>query len=72
MRVTGYNSLIREVIADALKGYHADYLEADLEERQDTSMIYSGARLEETGRGGIPVATLCWDIGLRILSQGRV
>lgn len=68
MRVTGYNSLMREVIADVLKGYHADYLE----ERQDSSMIYSGARLEETGRGGIPVATLCWDIGLTILSQGRV
>ena len=45
MGVTGYNSLMREVIADVLKGYHTDYLEADLEERQDTSMIYSGARL---------------------------
>ena len=72
MRFTGYNSLMREVIADVLKGYHAGYLEADLEERQDTIMIYSGAQLEETGRVEIPVATLCWDTGLRILSQGRV
>ena len=42
MRFTGYNSLMREVIADVLKGYHADYIEADLEERQDTSMIIAG------------------------------
>jgi TldD protein len=35
---------------DALKGYHADYIEIHVEESQATSIVYRGQRLDEISR----------------------
>jgi TldD protein len=41
---------MRDLIADALKGHDADYIEIHLEESQATSIVYRGQRLEEISR----------------------
>ena len=41
---------MRDLIAGALKGHSADYIEIRLEESQATSIVYSGERLEEISR----------------------
>ena len=41
---------MRDLIADALKGHDADYLEIHFEESQATNIAYRGERLEEIGR----------------------
>jgi TldD protein len=41
---------MRDVIADALKGHGADYIEIHFEESQATSIVYRGERLEEISR----------------------
>ncbi len=46
----GYNTGMRDVIVDALKGHDADYIEIHVEEGQATSIVYRGQRLEEIGR----------------------
>jgi len=38
---------MRDVIADALKGHDADYIEVHFEESQSTDIVYRGGRLEE-------------------------
>jgi TldD protein len=42
---------MRDLIADALKGHDADYVEIHFEESQATSIVYRGPRLEEISRG---------------------
>jgi TldD protein len=41
---------MRDLIAEALKGHNADYVEAHFEETQATSIVYRGRRLEEISR----------------------
>ena len=41
---------MRDLIADALKGHDADYIEIHFEESQATSIVYRGKRLEEISR----------------------
>jgi len=41
---------MRDLIADALKGHDADYIEIHFEERQSTNIVYRGERLEEISR----------------------
>ena len=41
---------VRDLIADALKGHGADYIEIHVEESQATSIVYRGERLEEISR----------------------
>jgi TldD protein len=41
---------MRDLIAEALKGHNADYIEAHFEESQATSITYRGERLEEISR----------------------
>ena len=41
---------MRDLMADALKGHDADYIEIHFEESQATSIVYRGERLEEIGR----------------------
>jgi TldD protein len=41
---------MRDLIADALKGHSADYMEIHVEESQATSIVYRGQRLEEISR----------------------
>jgi TldD protein len=41
---------MRDLIADALKGHDADYLEIHFEEKQATNIAYRGERLEGIGR----------------------
>src|SRR4030042_1098512 len=41
---------MRDLIADALKGHGADYIEIHVEESQATSIVYRGERLEEISR----------------------
>ena len=41
---------MRDLIADALKGHGADYVEIHFEESQATSIVYRGERLEEISR----------------------
>jgi TldD protein len=41
---------MRDLIADALKGHSADYIEIHVEESQATSIVYRGKRLEEMSR----------------------
>jgi TldD protein len=41
---------MRDLIADALKGHGADYVEIHFEEGQATSIVYRGERLEEISR----------------------
>jgi TldD protein len=41
---------MRDLIADALKGHDADYIEIHSEESQATSIVYRGERLEEISR----------------------
>ncbi|MHC1578852.1 MAG: TldD/PmbA family protein [Dehalococcoidia bacterium] len=41
---------MRDLIADALKGHSADYIEIHFEESQATSIAYKGERLEEISR----------------------
>jgi len=43
---------MRNVIADALKGHDADYIEVHFEESQSTDIVYRGGRLEEVNRAG--------------------
>ena len=50
IRGKGYNTGMRDVIADALKGHGADYIEVHFEESQATSVVYRGERLEEISR----------------------
>jgi TldD protein len=50
IRVKGYNKGVRNLIADALKGHGADYIEIHFEESQATSIVYRGERLEEISR----------------------
>jgi len=50
IRVKGYNESMRDVIADALKGHNADYIEIHFEESQATNIVYRGERLEEISR----------------------
>jgi TldD protein len=50
IRGKGYNTGMRDVIADALKGHDADYIEIHFEESQATSVVYRGQRLEEISR----------------------
>jgi len=50
IRGKGYNTGMRDVIADALKGHEADYIEIHFEESQATSIVYRGERLEEISR----------------------
>jgi TldD protein len=60
-RVDGHGSLplfvsgatirgVRDLIADALKGHDAAYIEIHFEESQATSIVYRGERLEEISR----------------------
>ena len=51
IRVKGYNKGVRNLIADALKGQDADYIEIHFEESQATNIVYRGERLEEISRG---------------------
>jgi TldD protein len=41
---------VRDLMADALKGHNADYIEIHFEESQATSIVYRGERLEEISR----------------------
>jgi TldD protein len=41
---------VRDLIADALKGHDADYIEIHFEESKATSIVYRGERLEEISR----------------------
>ena len=41
---------MRDLIAKALEGHNADYIEAHFEESQATSIVYRGRRLEEISR----------------------
>jgi TldD protein len=41
---------MRDLIAEALKGHDADYIEIHIEESQATSIVYRGERLEEISR----------------------
>jgi TldD protein len=41
---------MRDLIAEALKGHNADYIEVHFEESQSTSIVYRGQRLEEISR----------------------
>jgi TldD protein len=41
---------MRDLIAKALKGHNADYIEVHFEESQSTSIVYRGQRLEEISR----------------------
>ena len=41
---------MRDLIADALKGHDADYIEIHFEESQASSIVYRGERLEEISR----------------------
>ena len=41
---------MRDLIADALKGHDADYVEVHFEDSQATSIVYRGERLEEISR----------------------
>lgn len=50
VRGKGYNSGVRDLITEALKGHNADYIEIHLEESQSTSIVYRGERLEEVSR----------------------
>jgi TldD protein len=50
IRIKGYNSGMRDLITDALKGHGADYAEIHFEESQATSVVYRGERLEEISR----------------------
>ena len=50
IRVKSYNGGVRDLIADALKGQDADYVEIHFEESQATSIVYRGERLEEISR----------------------
>jgi len=50
IRGKGYNRGVRDLIADALKGQDADYIEIHFEESQATSIVYRGERLEEISR----------------------
>jgi len=54
IRVRGYNGGMRDLIADALKGHGAEYIEIHFEESSDfigaTSIAYRGERLEEISR----------------------
>jgi TldD protein len=50
IRVKSYNRGMRDLIADALKGQGADYIEIHFEESQATSIVYRGERLEEISR----------------------
>ena len=50
IRVKSYNRGMRDVIAEALKGHGADYIEVHFEESQATSIVYRGERLEEISR----------------------
>jgi TldD protein len=50
IRVKGYNKGVRDLIADALKGHGADYIEIHFEDSQATSIAYRGKRLEEISR----------------------
>ena len=50
IRVKGYNGGMRDLIADALKGHDADYIEIHFEESQATSIVYRRERLEEISR----------------------
>ena len=43
---------MRNQIADALKGYNVDYIEAHFEESEATHIVYRGGRLEEVNRAG--------------------
>jgi TldD protein len=42
---------MRDLIANALKGHDAEYIEIHVEESQATSIVYRGERLEEISRG---------------------
>jgi TldD protein len=46
-----YNGDMRDLIADALKGHDADYIEFHFEEGEATNIAYRGKRLEEVSRG---------------------
>jgi len=50
IRLKDYNRGVRDLIADALKGHGADYIEIHFEESQATSIAYRGERLEEISR----------------------
>jgi len=50
IRVKGYNRGMRNMLAEALKGHGADYIEIHFEESQATSIVYRGERLEEISR----------------------
>jgi len=50
IHVKGYNNSMRDLIADALKGHNADYVEIHFEESRATSIAYRGERLEEISR----------------------
>jgi TldD protein len=50
IRGKGYNTGMRDLIAEALKGHDADYIEIHIEESQATSIVYRGKRLEEISR----------------------
>jgi len=41
---------MRDQIAEALKGYHADYIEVRIEESESTRIQYRGSELEDIGR----------------------
>jgi TldD protein len=41
---------MRDLIADALKGHDADYIEIHFDESQATNIAYRGERLEEISR----------------------
>ena len=50
IRGKDYNKGVRDLIAEALRGHDADYIEIHFEESQATSIIYRGKRLEEISR----------------------
>jgi TldD protein len=50
IRGKGYNTGMRDLIAEALKGHDADYIEIHIEESQAGSIVYRGERLEEISR----------------------
>jgi TldD protein len=50
IRGKGYNGGMQDLIADALKGHNADYVEIHFEESQATNIAYRGERLEEISR----------------------
>jgi TldD protein len=50
VRVKGYNTGMRDLIGDGLKGHGGDYVEVHFEQSQATNVVYRGRRLEEISR----------------------